>query len=80
MMGGFFPGFSIPGLKEKADAPNIESLVSGAQDIVAGWLASNSDLVNRACYYTLYAQGYRIPTDPHGDLRRAAKKEFQDGK
>lgn len=80
MMGGWGvngPGFSIPGITEKPDGPkNYESVVTGAQDIAAGWLEGCSELVHRATYYALFAQGYRIPTDPHGDLLRCAKKEF----
>jgi len=74
MMGGFFPG--LPPTKQVIpdEPPTVEKLVQGAQEIAQQWLAGNSDLVNRATYYRLYALDYRIPTDPHGDLRRAAKK------
>lgn len=72
-MTGFWPA-----TKGAADGtPDVEKLVEGAQDIALQWLDSNSDLVNRVTYYTLFARGYRIPTDQHGDLRRAAKKEFK---
>lgn len=74
MMGGFFPGFPKIVPEVTNVAPTVEDHIERAQAIVTNWVDNNADLVRQATYQTLYAMGYRIPTDLHGTLVRLARK------